>query len=63
MPHKVVNRKGSGWQRALADAKQQLDAAKRRVKELQIAVRVCEQRVAAGEPFPTEDRIIGQGAD
>ena len=54
MPHKAVKQKPSGWKNALEDARCQLDAAKKRVKELTIAVRVCEERVESGDPFPGE---------
>lgn len=54
MPHKDVNPvpRVQSWKEALADAKAQLEAAKRRVRELRSAIRVCEDRVRTKEPFP-----------
>jgi hypothetical protein len=58
--HKESQITVGGWARALDDARRQLAAAKKRVKELTIAIRVCEERVRDGEPFPGERQINGQ---
>jgi len=55
MPHKTVNitkDKFLTWADALNDAKQQLSDARKRVRELAHAVKVCEKRVEKCEPFP-----------
>lgn len=49
--HKM-RQEGQGWAYALADAKRQLKAARRRVRELTLAVKDCEVRVRKGEPWP-----------
>jgi len=48
----VTYRAVKSWAEALDDAQAQLRAAKGRVKELSVAVRVCEQRVKSGDPWP-----------
>ena len=52
----------AGWSYALADGRRQMAAARRRVRELSLAVRVCEERVRNGEKWPGtgEPPFIGQ---
>lgn len=42
----------TSWAEALEDGRAKLEEAKKRVRELKAAVRTCEQRVKAREPFP-----------
>ena len=45
----------ASWGDALRDAERQLAEAKARVRSLASAVRVCRERVNAGEPWPCAD--------
>lgn len=55
MPHKIIKSVTEvcvTWGDALRDAQKQLAEARKRVRQLAQAVRVCEDKVRRGEPFP-----------
>ena len=45
-----------GWAAALADAEAHLADARKNLHEWQAVVRACKKKIAAGEPFPGEER-------
>jgi len=45
--------KSAGWAVALQDAEKRLREAQARVEELKLVVKVCRQRVANGDPWPS----------
>lgn len=48
----------TSWAEALKRGRSQLLAAKKRVHDLTLAIRVCEQKVRSGERFPVESHGV-----
>ncbi len=49
-----------GWDKAIADGRTKLVEAKVCLSRLRIAIRMFEQRKAAGEPWPGEEQVRHQ---
>ena len=42
----------AGWQRALAEAERQINQYKQKIFELKNSVKIIQDKIAAGEPWP-----------
>ena len=58
-----LSRSSAGWEKALSDAERQVQAARARLTEMEAALEVCRERVASGQPFPGENRLVSQSKE
>jgi ribosomal protein S20 len=48
--------KSEGWAKALSDAQQRLEANKRQREKIRNAIRIFEEKIKAGEPWPGDEK-------
>lgn len=48
--------RGSGWVMAIQDAEREIDVLTQRIVGLKAAIRVCQERIEHGEPFPGQTK-------
>jgi hypothetical protein len=50
--NKTRDKNSSGWKRALGEAERQIALYKRKIHELNGSVRIMQEKIASGAPWP-----------
>lgn len=49
---KIIDKSKTAWRKALEEAESQIITYKRKIYELNSAIRIMKEKISAGEPWP-----------